>query len=255
MTAVVLAGGVALASVAYALGSESGDGSAVAQNATAQRGHALADSLGVDPTDLQEALMEFREQHATERRDDFAAGLARALDKSTADVRAALDELQANRRERFTRRLADELGIDRADVQTALDELGDDRPYAPFGFAAALAGKLGLDPGDASHALRAIRPRNVWHPHHGRLPLRQLAAALDVTPSQLRKTLRDLRAGIESNWEDRRAELVAFLAERFDLSKPMVEEALPEFPGPGSRWQERRLGPGGPGLMLRERSG
>jgi Clp amino terminal domain, pathogenicity island component len=255
MTALVLAGGVALASVAYAVGSESGDGSAVAASATARRGQLLAETLGVDPTELQEALMDFREKHAIERRDDFVGGLARTLDKPAAEVRAALDALAADRRDRFATRLSAELGVDPADVRAALAEVGDDRPYAPFGFAAALAGKLGLDPGAVSHALRVVRPRNAWHPHHGRLPLRQLAAALDVTRGQLRKAFRDLRAGIESTWEDRRAELVAFLAERFDLSKAKVEEALPEFPGPGPRWRERRLGPGGPGVMLRERSG
>ena len=72
---------------------------------------------------------------------------------------------------------------------------------------------------------------------HVEPPLRDLARALDVTPSELRRALRQI-------WDDRRPErgdrhddLAEFLAERLELSVERVEEALrdalPRPPGPG----------------------
>jgi hypothetical protein len=156
MTALVLAGGLVLAPAPSAVGGSSG---AVAASASARRS------------------------------DDQAARLAAVLDRPRAEVRAALDTLAAKRRERLVRRLAGELDVDADDVRAALDEFGG---YAPFGFAAALAGRVGLDPSEVSDALWAVRSRNGWHPQHGRLPLRQLATALDVSRAQLRKALRNL---------------------------------------------------------------
>jgi Clp amino terminal domain, pathogenicity island component len=246
-TALLLTGGVALASVAYALGSESGDGSAVADSAAAQRGgerfggDRLADELGVDATELRKALEDFHDQHATQRRDDFTTALADALGKPADDVRAALDQLADAKRDRFARQLARELGIDASKVSAALDDLRDDRPVRPFGFTAALAAKLGVDPADVEDALRALRPTLPLHKHHGREPLRELAAALDVTRAELREALRELRGDLGSKVEEHRAELVSFLADRFGLSEARVEEALPEFPRMVAK------GPRGPG--------
>jgi transcription initiation factor IIE alpha subunit len=236
---------VALASVAYAVGSESGDGSAVADSfPTHPAGDRLADALGVDSSELRKALRDFHEQHARERRDDFTNRLAQALDKSADEVRAALDGLADKRHTRFSRQLAEQLGIDEAKVRSALDELRDERPHGPFGFAAALAGKLGVDPADVEDALRALRPEPPLHRHHGREPLRELASALEVTRGELREALRELRAEVESTLEQGRAELVAFLADRFGLSEAEVEKALPEFPRPPHRLK----GPDGPGF-------
>jgi hypothetical protein len=53
-----------------------------------------------------------------------------------------------------------------------------------------------------------------------------------VTRAELRKALREVRAGAESAWEQREAELTAFLADRFGLSPDKVEEALAELPHP-----------------------
>jgi hypothetical protein len=190
--AVALAGAVALSSAAYGIGTQVGDGTAAARDGTAQNGGPpggwerapgpglddLADELGVDATELRDALRDFHEQEGGERRDAFAAALAEALGKPEDEVEAALDEVR---------------------------------------------------PGDGAR-----------RPCGGHVPLRQLATALDVTRPELRKALREVRAGADSAWEDRRADLVAFLAERFGLSEEQVDEALPELAGPGP-------GPHGPG--------
>lgn len=237
-TALLLTGGVALASVAYAIGSESGDGSAVADSPSGERaglrfpGDRLADELGVEPSELRKALQDFHDQHSERRREDFAAALADALGKSTDEVRSAVEQLAEDKQDRFARQLAGELGIDADKVRSALDDLRGDRPVKPFGFAAALAGKLGLDAGEVEDALRALKPRLPLHKRHGREPLRQLADALDATRAELRKALRELRGDVDSKLEQHRAELVSFLAERFNLSEEKVEEALPEFPKP-----------------------
>jgi hypothetical protein len=237
-TALLLTGGVALASVAYAIGSESGDGSAVAESPSAERaglkfpGDRLADELGVEPSELRRALQNFHDQHAEQRREGFAAALADALGKSADDVGAALEQLAEDKQDRFARQLAGELGVEADKVRSALDDLSDDPPVKPFGFAAALAAKLGVDASQVEDALRALRPKLPLHKHHGREPLRQLADALDVTRAELRKALRELRGDLDSKIERHRAELVTFLAERFNLSEEKVEEALPEFPKP-----------------------
>jgi hypothetical protein len=191
-TVVVLAGGVALASAAYGIGTQVDGGTATARD-DAVRGDGpparlfdgLADELGVDADELRDALMDFGERQHSERRDAFAAALAKALGKPADEVQAALDEVRP-----------------------------DDGDRGPCG------------------------------PH---VSLRRLASALDVSRAELRKALREVRADADSAWEDRRDDLAAFLAERFNLSKDKVEEALPE-----PRWPfhdgPRFRGPGGPGF-------
>jgi hypothetical protein len=189
--AVVLAGAVALSSAAYGIGTQVGGGTAAAGDGPARDGgppggwergpgigfEGLADELGVDAAELRDALRDFHDQRAGERRDTFAAALAEALGKPVDEVEAALEQIR---------------------------------------------------PGDGA--------RGPCAPH---VSLRRLATELDVTRPELRRALREVRAGVDSEWEDRRDDLVTFLAERFGLSADEVEQALPDFPGPPPH------GPGG----------
>jgi hypothetical protein len=144
-TAAVLAGGVALASAAYGIGTQTGDGNAeAARDGTAQaardgnrpdgpaffmRFDGLADELGVDADELEDALRDFHEQERGEVRDAFASALAEALGKPVDEVRAALDEIGPGEGMRpgcaphvSLRRLANELGVTRAELREALRE-------------------------------------------------------------------------------------------------------------------------------------
>ena len=188
-TAAVLAGAVALASAAYGIGTQTGDGTAeAARDGRAQHGpglmlrfDGLAAELGVGADELEQALRDFHEQEEGEVRDAFASALAEALGKPVDEVRAALDEVGPGE---------------------------------------------GRRPGCAPH-----------------VSLRRLAAELDVTRGELRKALRESRAGMDSSFEQRHEDLVTFLADRLGVSREKVEEALPEPPALGDR---PRFGPGGP---------
>lgn len=84
-----------------------------------------------------------------------------------------------------------------------------------------------------------------------------LARELGVSRAELRKGLREVRAGADERFEQRRSELVAFLATRFNLPESEVEDALPAFvagsggPRPGMNGgpppgHHGHGGPGGP---------
>jgi hypothetical protein len=146
-TAVVLTGAVALASGAYALGSQS-DGSAVAAGdrpahfrggppADIRGGppagfglDRLADRLGVDADELREALEDVRGdlQPLRERHEDFAEQLADELGTSAAKVEAALRRIRerhadeaGERREALAEALAKRLNLDASEVEEALE--------------------------------------------------------------------------------------------------------------------------------------
>lgn len=261
-TATVLAGAIGLSSVAYGIGTQADGGSSVAaagNQAGAQHGSAppgfdnLAQKLGVDADALSDALRDFHEQEHADMRSAFAAALADALGKPVAEVQRALDSLESKRMARFATQLAQALGVDADKVATALDELEDERPEpgrsgGPGDFAADLAEKLGLEADDVEAAFMQLRPdrrdgRHGRDGHHG-MPLRQLAAELGVTRAELRSALRELRPGNGNGFDQRRDELVEFLADRFGLSQQKVEQALPEFAGRGPGGHH---GPGGPG--------
>jgi transposase-like protein len=255
--AIVLVGAVGLSSVAYGIGTQAGDGSSAAasrQKAGTERGFAppgftdLAKKLGVEADALHDALRAYQEQEHAEMRTAFAAALAEALGKPTEEVQAALDSLEGERKARFAARLAKALGLDADDVTTALEELKDERP-GPGGFPADLADKLGLEADDVEAALMEVRPfkGHRHRAHHPAAALRQLAAELDVTRAELRKALREVRAGVDLDRQDRRDDLVKFLAERLDLSEAEVDDALPQFAGPGPGGPHRHDGPGRPG--------
>jgi nucleoid DNA-binding protein len=254
-TAILLTGAVALASGAYAIGTQVGGGSAAAGDSDAGPRHFgpgepfddLADALGVEGNELRDALADFRRQHASGQRDAFAAALADALGKSTEEVERALEERRDAGRTEFARRLAAALELDPDKVEAALEKVFDsaqrDGVHRPGDFIDDLAGELGVSADKLENALRQVRPPDRRHVCGGpgdRGPaLSGLARALDVTPAELRAALRQI-------WEDgpaEQSELAEFLAKRFNLSVDEVEEALddalPPRPGPGLR--------GGPG--------
>jgi hypothetical protein len=136
-TAAVLAGSVALASAAYGIGTQTGDGTAEAARDGRAPGEprlmlpfdGLADELGVDADALEDALRDFHEQEEGEVRDAFATALAEALGKPVDEVRAALDQVGPGEGMRpgcaphvSLRRLAAELDVTRAELREALGE-------------------------------------------------------------------------------------------------------------------------------------
>ena len=260
-TAIFLAGGVAIASGAYAIGTQAGGGSADARDSGAKAPRFgpgepfddLADALGVEADELRDALADFRSRHRTERKDAFAAGLADALGKSTEEVERALEERRDAEQNAFAKRLAASLDLDPADVEAALEKVmdgaGKDGPQRPGDFIDELAGELGVSADRLENALREVRPlgrqRDCGGPGPIGADLSGLAAALDVTPAELRSALREM-------WDDRRTdradvsgELAEFLAGRFNLSVDEVEEALDDtFPPPPERGLRGGPGPG-----------
>ena len=259
-TIIVVGGALAIASVGYGLGTQAGDGTAIADNATteqdgsgAERGGApplpfergappglsrLADKLGVGTTELANALRDYHGQHESDRRDEFAAKLAKALGIASDRVKSAFEGLHARHEGRFAAKLATALGVDADRVKTALDKLEGDRPHSPGDFAQKLADELGLDVSDVQSALAEIRPFGAPGPggpgrgapgrgHHDRaLPLRQLARSLGVSRADLRDAFRELRAGVENDFKQERQALAKFLADRFDLDLSKVQDAL-----------------------------
>jgi energy-converting hydrogenase A subunit M len=165
-TAIALTGAVALASGAYALGTQTGDGAARADDpasgpALSVRGgpepaveihmkdgpfglDRLADRLGVDESDLQDALEDARPD-LPERgaiKDDFAEQLANELGIDTKEVEDALERMRdraekefEQQRDELVQRLADRLNLDVDDVEEALDDFpffgGHVRPAPP----------------------------------------------------------------------------------------------------------------------------
>jgi hypothetical protein len=260
-TAIILTGAVALASGAYAIGTQVGGGSADARGGDSDGRRfmfgpgepfaGLADALGVDEDELREALDDFRSEHRSERKGAFEAALADALGKSTEEVERAFEELHNSERAAFAGRLAKALDLDTGKVEAALQKVRDrarkDGVHGPRDFVDDLAAELGVRADRLEDALREVRPLGPGPGCAGPGPresgLRDLATALDVTPSELRAALRQI-------WDDRgtvrpdgHGELAEFLAQRFNLSVERVEEALddslpppPNFrrgPGPG----------------------
>jgi Clp amino terminal domain, pathogenicity island component len=165
--AIALTGAVALASGAYALGTQVGGGAAVADEPGDElviaadpsdrdrplfRAHfrggplgsdRLADRLGVDESDLRDALEDARSQlpDPGEVRRDFGAQLAKELGISEDRVDAALERMRERterefeqRRDELAERLADRLNLDVDKVKDALGDfpfLGHVRPPGP----------------------------------------------------------------------------------------------------------------------------
>jgi len=198
-TIIVVGGALAIASVGYGLGTQAGDGTAIADNAadtSTDRADrfggpgferrvppgfaALAHKLSVGQSALARALRDFHEQHEADEHDQFASDLADALGISKAKVQAALEKLHQRRDERFDRR--------------------EPPPGMP-------------------------RPRHDGMRQFG-APVRGLARELGVTRGELRKALRELGKGAAGRFEEHQKELAQFLADRFNLDASKVADAL-----------------------------
>jgi hypothetical protein len=133
--------------------------------------------------------------------------------------------------------LADELGVDADELRDALMDFGEQQhTERRDSFATALAEALGKPVDEVRAALDEVRPTGGDRgPCGPRVSLRRLAGALDVSRAELREALREVRSNSDFGFEDRRDDLAAFLAERFNLSQDEVEQALPDLPGPHPR--------------------
>lgn len=261
-TVIVVGGALAVASVGYGLGTQVDGGTAVAGNgqttgednrkgasANFARGgrpagfDGLADKLGVDADKLAQAFRDFQGSEHSDRRDEFASALAISADKVTT----AFEQLHQQRETRFATRLAKALGVSADKVKAALDTVKDDTPRSPDELTQSLADELGVDAADVRRALFETRLDHGRRDHHRALPLRQLASALDVTRAELRKALRELRAGVDDRRDEHKQALAEFLADRFNLGVDKVSDALDELPRPEGRGHGGRHGPGGHG--------
>lgn len=162
-TAIALTGAIALASGAYALGTQADDGSARAAAEAEKRETAgpafvhsfrggppgvklgldnLADKLGVDESDLEEALRDVRpDQPAPPKAPgDFAEILADELGIEQSRVEDALERVRERtekefeqRHDEFAERLANRLNLDPEKVKDALGDgpIGLARPAHP----------------------------------------------------------------------------------------------------------------------------
>jgi AraC-like DNA-binding protein len=258
-TALALAGAVALASGAYALGTQVDDGNAAAANGPDAR-PAFAGGPGGPPGfGHGPGRPGFRGGPGG----PFLEGLADRLGVSEAKLRDALEDLRTDARDRFAAELAAALGVDKAKVTAALEKAKPERghirrPRAPRAFAAALAKELGLSTAkvraafekhrsnpttptdlakelgvtqeqlrDAFHAVMGkIRPRGPGRPGLG-----NLASELGVSQAQLDAAFKKLR----DDHEDLRDEFAQELATRLGIDVQKVEDAIGDFRPFGGR--------------------
>jgi transcriptional regulator with XRE-family HTH domain len=250
-TVLALTGAVALASGAYALGSQAGDGSADAAKANgARQGYGvrpfggppgrwraappslqgLADRLGVKEADLRAALADIRKSLPApqERRDDFAQGLADALGIDVTKVTAALDKLHPRDEKRehgdFAAALAKQLGLSAAKVQKALEQ---QRGRGPGGLADA----LGVTPQKLRQALAKLwrdRPHRDGPGRPG-ADAAALAKELGVTEAKLKAAFDKVRAAHEADETKLRDQFAQQLADRLHLDVQKVKDALGDF--------------------------
>ena len=208
---IVVGGALAIASIGYGLGTQADDGTALAEGESGRNGASglrfehgappgfsnLADTLGVDASELREALMAFHKQEHAEHREEFATKLAEPLGLPVARVTAALEQVDDRLKTRFEargergdvrraerpqirhawfplRRLAAELDVTREELRKALNEVRPDRDAFEDRFeqhqqelAEFLAERLDVDVEEVSDALADL-PRPAPPPHGGR---------------------------------------------------------------------------------------
>ena len=189
-TAAAVSGALVLASGAYALGTQSGDGTALAggKPTPAKAGAPGPGHRFGGPRDL--------------------SGIAGQLGVTEAKLRAALEDLRPDRgakkdehQDALAKALASELGLDQAKVAAALDKLRGNRKVVRRErrgdrlqrFDEALAAKLGIDAGKVRSAFDSLKPGPDRRA--GKPALADLAKKLSVSEDKLRSAIQDLRPG------------------------------------------------------------
>ena len=189
-TAAALSGALVLASGAYALGTQTSDGTALAGGTpTSQTGApGPGHPGGPGPRDLSD--------------------IAAKLGVTEAKLRAALEDLRPDRggkgelrKDALAKALATELGLDEAKVTAAIEKFRGDRKVVRRErrgdriqrFDDALAGKLGVDKAKVRAAFDALRPGK--NRRAGKPALADLAKQIGVSEDKLRAALADLRPG------------------------------------------------------------
>ena len=196
-TAAALSGALVLASGAYALGSQAGDGSALA-GSTPNAAQTAGYGFGAGPGHRgfrggpREALADAAKQLGVSE-DKLLAALRKLRDEK----RDKVDDL----RSAFAKSLAAELGIPEAKVESALDKRVDERKGGRKlkrdghrgdirdAFADQLATELGVDKAKVRSALDEV------HKVGGPRDLGALATELGVTEAKLRAALQSVRPG------------------------------------------------------------
>ena len=264
-TAAVLAGAALLASGAYAIGNEQGDGGAIAASSRAadsaefrpmlerapgpppgardrfvRRAPAAfplrrtARKLGVTTAQLRAALRDVRPERPS--RMPLFDGLADKLGVSEDELRDAFEQLHDDHdRGDHEAELADALGVSEDELRDAFEQLHDGgRPSGDP--AQALADALGIEKAKVTEAFETLREQKEAE------LAKELADALGIDESTVTSALEEQRAEAEERHEQMRADFVKRLADRLGVSEARVEDALPDMPHPPGH------GPGpGPG--------
>lgn len=248
-TSITLTAALALASGAYALGNQAGDGSAVAAIDSSDNS-----STAAPPPGPPGPGRHFR--FGAARRDAGLAALAKKLGVETSALKAALDDLrpQGDRDApgpppELVKALADGLNLSTDKVTAALEKLRPDsggrraermghRGDRFDGFAAALAKQLGLKSSDVSAALKKVAGNG--RPSSPGAFVGALAKELGVTSAKLRAALDETRPtrGVREHGPGPRA---AALAKELGVDTADVQKVLDKFrDGMAARMKAKR---------------
>lgn len=274
-TAAAISGALVLASGAYALGTQTGDGTALAGGTTPSSAGApgpgrpggprdlsgIAAELGVTEAKLRAALEDLRPDRGAkkdEHQDELAKALASELGLDQAKVTAALEKFHgdrkvvrrergANRLNRFDEALAAKLGIDAAKVRSAFESLkpGPNRRAAKPDLA-DLATKLGVSEDKLRSALDDVRPGPGPRPGRSGPGFKRpggpggpgaapLAKELGVTEAKLRAAMEKISAALEKEHEAERDALISKLAAKLGVSEAKVKDVVGDGPHHGRR--------------------
>lgn len=272
-TAAALSGALVMASGAYALGTQTGDGTALAGGKTTSSAGPQAGAppgrpggprdlsgpaakLGVTEAKLRAALQDLRPDRGA-RKDEHQAALAKALATELgvdeAKVTAALDKLHGDRKvgrrerggdrlQRFDNALSAKLGIDAAKVRAAFDALKP-APGAGPGPGAKpalgdLAAKLGVSEDKLRSALADLRPGGPgkgFGKRAGGPGGGALAKELGVTPEKLRAAMQQIRGDLDKQHQAERDAFVTKLAAKLGVSEAKVKDVIGREPHHGRR--------------------
>ena len=248
--ALALPAAVALAYGGYSLGSQAGDGDAVAAREGGsnpastrfvhdRRGERrgagleqLADRLGVSAAALRAALDDLR-PNREDLAQDLAAELNVPVDKVTqalADARPGPRAHKRGGRVALAAALAKELDTTTAKVREAF--LAARREDSRADALAAAAKVLGVSESRLREALRDLRPQRGERRRGGH-GFDDLADKLGVSQARLREAMRKIH-------DARRDAFVTALADRLNVDEQKVEDVLGDFRGPGPGHHGRR---------------